>query len=207
LVVGISGISGAGKTFFIDRIKELYAEKVCVISFDDYYKPLHEQQKDGNGVVNFDLPTALYFEQFQEDLLKLIEGHAVMVKKYQFENYNAPEKVEIVSAAPIIVAEGLFLFDLPQIDGLLNCRIFIEAEMDTSLSRRLRRDTTERGIPEERSLYQWQQHVLPSFNAHILPHKNRCDLVVYNQGEATENLNKIKNLIVQKAHPSVLANL
>jgi uridine kinase len=206
-VMGITGLSGSGKTYFIERVKEKLQEKVAVISFDDYYKPLHEQEKDENGITNFDLPGALYHQQFHEDLLKLMEGKPVLLKKYNFENYDAPERVDIIEPAPVIIAEGLFVFDFPEIDNLLSCRIFIEADMQLSLDRRLDRDLRERGIPRERSLYQWHNHVMPAWDKHIVPHKERCDLHILNDGPAESNMRKILDLIASNAHPEVLQEI
>lgn len=206
-VIGITGLSGSGKTYFIERIKEKLQEKVAVISFDDYYKPLHEQKKDENDITNFDLPEALYHQQFHEDLLRLMEDKPVLLKKYNFENYDAPERVDIIEPAPVIIAEGLFVFDFPEIDNLLSCRIFIEADMQLSLNRRLDRDLRERGIPRERSLYQWHNHVMPAWDKHILPHKDRCDLRIFNNGPADENTGRILNLIASNAHPEVLQEI
>jgi uridine kinase len=203
-VIGITGQSGSGKTYFIQRLKETLGNQVAVISFDDYYKPLEEQEKDELGVTNFDLPGALYHERFQEDLLKLIEGHPVLLKKYNFENYEAPETVEMIDSAPVIIAEGLFVFDFIEVDALLSYRIFVEADMNMSLQRRLVRDMRERGIPEERSLYQWHNHVMPAWEKHIFPHKARCNLVLKNEGAANENIQKILNEITWNAHPEVL---
>lgn len=204
-VIGISGQSGSGKTYFIERLKEILQEKVAVISFDDYYKPIEEQKKDDLGITNFDLPEALYHERFQEDLLKLIEGHPVLLKRYNFENYDAPEQVIVVESAPVIIAEGLFVFDFADVDALLSYRIFIEADMDLSLQRRLARDNAERGIPEERSLYQWHNHVIPAWENHIYPHKFRCDLVINNSGPAEDNITKILSGISSTAHPEVMS--
>lgn len=206
-VIGISGLSGSGKTFFIERIKERLQEKVAVISFDDYYKPREEQEADENGITNFDLPTALYHERFQEDLLKLLEGHPVLIKKYHFENDEAPETVEIIESAPVIIAEGLFAFDFPEIDALLSYRIFIETDMELSLSRRLARDIRERGIPEERSLYQWHNHVMPAWENHILPHRDRCNMIIRNDGPADQNTADIIAAIAKHAHPGILADI
>ena len=207
LVIGISGISGSGKTFYLNKLKEILAPSICVISFDDYYKPLDEQENDAQGVTNFDLPSALYHERFKEDLLKLIEQHPVLLKKYNFENYEAPETVEIVNPAPIIVAEGLFVFEFAEVDHLLDMRIFMNADMEISLQRRLARDAAERGIPEDRSLYQWHNHVMPAWENYILPHKNRCDLVIENEGPPEHNLDRIASKLHELAHPSVKALL
>ena len=189
--LGITGISGSGKTFFIEKIKEAMGDKVAVLSFDDYYKPIEDQREDANGVINFDVPQALYHEQFHQDLLQLLQGRPVVIKKYQFENFEAPETTEVIYPAPFIIAEGLFVFHFKEIDGLLNYRIFVESDLELSLNRRLARDTRERGITHERSLYQWNYHVLPCYRDYILPHKNRSDLVVFNESEYQENLQLI----------------
>src|SRR5690349_18088570 len=115
MVIGICGISGAGKTFYLEHLKKEFQEQVAVISFDDYYRPLAEQQRDENGVVNFDLPDSLYHEKFLMDLQQLLRNHPVIYKKYQFENFDAPEETAIINPAPLIIAEGLFVFDFSKI--------------------------------------------------------------------------------------------
>jgi uridine kinase len=62
----------------------------------------------------------------------------------------------------------------------------------------------ERGIPEERSLYQWHNHVMPAWEKHIYPHKSRCDLVLKNEGAAEENIQRILGGLASSAHPEVL---
>jgi uridine kinase len=79
--------------------------------------------------------------------------------------------------------------------------------MELCFNRRIERDIRERGIPLKRSLHQWEHHVMPAYNNHILPHKERCDLVIENNGPADENIATILEHIRTHAHPSVLAAL
>lgn len=203
-VIGVTGLSGSGKSYYVDRLKEIFAQNITIVGFDDYYKPLEEQHIDEHGEANYDLPTALYSEMFYEDLLKLIEYHPVMIKKYQFEHYDAPEVIETVSPAPILLVEGLFVMEFPQVDALLDYRIFIDCDTDLCFNRRLKRDIAERNIPEKRSLHQWKHHVMPAYENFILPHKEKCDMVVFNNGPADENIKVIVESIHKNAHPSVL---
>lgn len=204
-VLGLTGLSGAGKTYFVDALKARLGDAVTVVGFDDYYKPLEMQHVDEFGEANYDLPSALFSERFHEDLMSLIAYQPVVIKKYQFENYDAPDRTEIVSPAPILLVEGLFVMDYVAVDSLLDYRIFIDCDLDLCFQRRKERDIRERGIPLERSLHQWKYHVMPAFNNHILPHKERCDLVVENNGPADENVAAIVEHIRKHAHPSVLA--
>jgi uridine kinase len=175
------------------------------VGFDDYYKPLEMQHVDAFGEANYDLPSALFSERFHEDLMSLIAYRPVLIKKYQFENYDAPDRTEIVSPAPVLLVEGLFVMDYIAVDSLLDYRIFIDCDLELCFQRRKDRDIRERGIPLKRSLHQWEHHVMPAYNNHILPHKDRCDLIVENNGPADENVAAIIEHIRCHAHPSVLA--
>ena len=202
-VIGLTGLSGAGKTFYVNALKERLGRHVCVVGFDDYYKPLEFQELDSHGEANYDLPTALYSDKFHEDLLQLLEYHPVMIKKYQFEHYDAPEIIVPIYPAPVLLVEGLFVMEFGTIDALLDYRVFIDCDLDLCFERRLNRDIAERNIPRKRSLHQWEHHVMPAYEKFIFPHKNRCNLVVENNGPADENIQKIVDFIKVKAHPSV----
>jgi uridine kinase len=206
-VIGLTGLSGSGKTFYVNRLKELLGTNLCVLGFDDYYKPLQEQLLDEYGEANYDLPTALYADRFYQDLLKLIEYKSIVIKKYQFEHYDAPEIMEIIEPAPIVLVEGLFVMEFKAIDSLLKYRVFIDCDTQVCFERRLERDVKERNIPRERSLHQWDFHVLPAYRNYIEPHKNRCDLVVENIGPPEGNIQTILADIRKNAHPSVLNSL
>ena len=203
-VIGITGLSGSGKTFYVEALKQRLGDDVTVVGFDDYYKPLEMQHIDAFGEANYDLPSALYCDRFHEDLLQLIKNRSVVIRKYHFENYDAPEETAIVNPAPILLVEGLFVLDIPEVDSLLNYRIFVDCDMDLCFNRRIERDVRERGIPRKRSLHQWEHHVVPAFQNHIKPHENRCDLVIQNVGDPSQNLETIVAAIQNFAHPSAL---
>jgi uridine kinase len=206
-VVGMTGLSGAGKTYYVDALKAKFGKNLTVVGFDDYYKPLDMQHIDEFGEANYDLPTALYSDKFYHDLMQLIEYHPVTLKKYQFEHYDAPEVIETLSPAPILLVEGLFVMEFHPVDALLNYRVFIDCDTDLCYNRRLKRDIAERNIPEARSVHQWQHHVMPAYNQFILPHKERCDLVIWNEGAADHNIDVISKAIMEQAHPSVITAL
>lgn len=206
-VIGLTGLSGSGKTYYVSRLKEIFGDNICILGFDDYYKPLEEQIIDEHGEANYDLPSALYSERFFEDLLKLIEYKSIVIKKYQFEHYDAPEIMETIHPAPIILVEGLFVMEFKAVDSLLNYRIFIDCDTQLCFDRRLDRDIRERNIPRERSLHQWNYHVMPAYQQFIEPHKERCNLVVENIGSPEKNIQTIVNHIQNHAHPSAIQAL
>jgi uridine kinase len=86
-LVGIVGGSGSGKTSFLRDLLARLPEKACaVVSQDNYYRPIHEQERDGNGQPNFDLPTAFHLDHFHDDLSRLMRGEAIVRTEYTFNH-------------------------------------------------------------------------------------------------------------------------
>ncbi len=194
-VLGLSGLSGAGKTFYIQHLKSLLKERLSILTFDDYYKPFSEQKVDKKGVPNFDLPSALNVELYVSHLKLLIEGQTVRKEQYQFELENPEMKILEIPSAPVIMAEGLFVYEIEEIRNLLDYKIFLTCDESLCLKRRLKRDTEERGIPEERSTYQWVAHVLPAYKQFIEPYQSMCDISYHNQGSPVENLEHLTKIV------------
>ncbi|MFZ4635482.1 MAG: uridine kinase, partial [Saprospiraceae bacterium] len=68
-VIGICGGSGSGKTSFIRSLREAFTlEELCIVSQDDYYRPIHEQEIDTEGIHNFDRPDAVDKKALRHDL-------------------------------------------------------------------------------------------------------------------------------------------
>ncbi len=181
LLVGITGGSGSGKTFILDQLKQTLGEKaVCVISQDNYYRPLEEQFIDENGVENFDLPESIDHAAFAQDLIDLKSGKSVRRKEYVFNNKNATPKFLTFNPADIIVAEGLFVFYLQDVFEQLDLKVFIDCDRETMVERRIQRDAVERGYDMNDVMYRYENHVMPAFRSYIEPHKSQADILIEN---------------------------
>ena len=191
-IIGIAGISGAGKTYIINKIKEEFESNVSVLSMDNYYRKIQEQTKDSNGIENFDLPEAINVENLIKDIKELVNGNVIKLTIYQFNNPNKSEEITSIYPRKILIVEGLFTFHYHQINELFDYRIFVEADLELTLNRRLKRDIEERNIDSKMVYYQWENHVLPSYFKFILPYKEKSDLVFVNEDK---NENSIKDLI------------
>lgn len=201
-VVGITGGSASGKTHFLKSLLSYFTEEeLCLISQDNYYKPLEQQTLDDNGVHNFDTPETIDFDAFFTDIQNLKRGIEVLKKEYTFNNPSAPEKYLQLKPAPIILVEGIYVFYNPHIYNLLDLKIFIDAKEHIKLKRRIVRDNYERGYDLEDVLYRYENHVAPSYEKHIEPFKYDADIIISNNksfDKALEVLvvylkNKIKN--------------
>lgn len=180
-IIGITGGSGSGKTYFIKNLASRFKEEeICLLSQDHYYKPLAHQFTDDKGVQNFDLPTALERERFHDDITRLKHGETIRINEYTFNNPSAVPKVLEFKSAPIIIVEGLFVQYFQEIAKELDLKLFVEAKDYLKLSRRIRRDSEERGYDLNDVLYRYQHHVMPVYETLIKPLKHNADLVIPN---------------------------
>ena len=178
---GISGPSGSGKSFIVKFLKSsLGPEVLSVIYHDNYYKKREDQEKDRRGNYNFDLPSSFHQDELVEDLIKIKSGKSIIRKEYTFNNPKINPRSLRVEPKPIIILEGLFLFNDPNISKFLDKKIFIDCDLNVMIDRRITRDHEKRGYDKSDVLYKYNNHVLPAFNKFILPHKNKSDLIVNN---------------------------
>jgi len=193
-IVGIAGGSASGKTSFLsDLCANLPEGTISIISQDNYYLPKEKQLCDERGEINFDLPSSIHREEFARDLKQLIKGETISRKEYGFNN---PEhEVEIVEThpSPIIVMEGLFVFYYEEIRELLDLKVYLDVRDEVKLQRRILRDALERGYSEETVRYQWQNHVMPSYNKFLRPYRDRADIIITNNTHYKTGLAVLNN--------------
>tara|TARA_R110002072_G_scaffold4095_1_gene28945 strand:- start:5303 stop:5923 length:621 start_codon:yes stop_codon:yes gene_type:complete len=192
MIVGICGGSGSGKTTLLKRLQTHFSElNPSIFIMDNYYHPIEMQLKDENGVYNFDLPTALDEEKLTSDLAKLKKGHEILVKEYHFNSPPDKHVLLTISPSPLIIIEGLFLFQYPKVRSQLDYSIFVDVDPKIQLDRRLYRDQETRGYSREGILYQWDNHVKPCYENYLLPYQNKADFNFRNDSRADDDFNKL----------------
>lgn len=188
-VIGIAGGSGSGKTFFLNCfLNHFKNNEICLVSQDDYYKPKEEQPLDKNGWINFDLPQCIDDKQLLTDLTALINGGTIYKREYTFNVDEDKARMLTIKPAPIIIVEGLFIFHFHEIARLFDMKIFIDADEEITLNRRLKRDIAERGYDKDMIMYQWVNHVLPAYNAYLLPYKDTADKIIINNTHIADDI-------------------
>jgi uridine kinase len=189
-IIGIAGGSGSGKTFFLKCFLEHFtAEEVSLVSQDDYYIPVaHNMTKEQNKEYNFDLPSTIDHEHFQQDISKLLNKQPILKQEYTFNNPDAIPKMIEIKPAPILIVEGLFILHFKDISELLDLKVFIDADEDVALQRRLKRDLMERGYSHDDVMYKWINHVVPAYKEYLLPYKDECDRVITNNTHVAEDI-------------------
>lgn len=206
-IVGIAGGSASGKTSFLnDLCQRLPEDSVSIISQDNYYLPKELQVCDEKGEINFDLPSSIHREDFANDLFSLMSGQAIERKQYNFNNPGQAPKIVRIEPAPIIIMEGLFVFYYEEIRKKLDLKIFIDAREEVKLQRRILRDSLERGYCEDTVRYQWQNHVMPSYNKFLRPFRDSADVIITNNTHYNIGLGVLSNHLQSLIEEHVVVN-
>ena len=181
-LIGIAGGSGSGKTSLIRALRaELPQGIVALVSQDDYYHPQEQQQRDSNGEVNYDLPTAIDMDGLVRDIDRLTSGSSIHKREYTFNQEGQEPRMMEVLPAPVVLVEGLFVLHHKSLRERFDLKVFVEASEASQLERRIRRDAQERGYGRETVQYQWDNHVLPAYREYLLPYRPICDLHIMNE--------------------------
>lgn len=196
MILGICGGSGSGKTTLLKRLAKTFdTMQPSVFSMDNYYLPIDQQEKDLNGEVNFDLPTALNKTQLIADLKALVSGNPIEVKEYHFNSPPDKNTLITIHPSPLVIVEGLFLFEYTEVQELLDFSIFVDVDLEVQLDRRLYRDQETRGYSRESILYQWGNHVQPCFSNFLEPFRENADFKFRNDSHSEEDFIVLKQLI------------
>lgn len=198
-IIGITGGSGSGKTTFLNELRERFSEdELCVLSQDNYYRERENQRIDEEGVCNFDRLESFYLEDFERDIVQLVSGETVSRQEYVYNNPNAPVRMLQFKPAPVILVEGLFVFDSEKIRKMLDLSVFVHAHEVKKVIRRIRRDGIERNYPIDDVLYRYEHHVLPSFESHIKPIRESADIIINNNYSMDSALKVFESFIRQQ---------
>lgn len=184
-VVGITGCSGSGKTYFLKKMLEYFSkDEICLISQDNYYIPRDKQPVDQNGIKNFDSPDSMDLEEYLLDIIRLIDGETVKRQEYTYNNPDKKPGTITIYPAPIILAEGIFVFSFEKVSRLFDLKIFIEAKDHVRLTRRIVRDNEERGYDLDDVLYRYRNHVIPTYEQYIEPFRYVSDIIIPNNDQS-----------------------
>ncbi len=198
-LVGIAGGSASGKTYLLNSLMNHFDERdICLISQDHYYKPMHTQLVDENGQINFDLPEGIEREQLFEDITSLLSGKSIEKQEYTFNIPKDNPEILCIKPAPIIVIEGLFIFHYKELFDLFDYKVFVDADHEIKLNRRLTRDQIERGYSKDMIMYQWYNHVMPAYEQYLLPYKTSCEFVIHNNDDISKEIDQLSNYLKKR---------
>ncbi|MCD7755391.1 MAG: uridine kinase [Firmicutes bacterium] len=183
LVIGIAGGTGSGKTTLTKSIIQEFGDDVTVLSHDNYYKRHDELRFEDRCKLNYDEPSAFDTSLMVYHLDQLRHGHAIDCPVYDFAIHNRSSETIHVVPRRVILVEGILIFENPELRELMDIRIFVDADADIRLCRRIKRDVNKRGRTLESVLTQYQATVKPMHEKYVEPSKKYANLVVPEGGK------------------------
>jgi len=199
LIIGIAGGTGSGKTTVVNQIvKQLPNEEVCVISQDSYYKATDNLSYEERTKINFDHPRAIDFELLIKHLKDLKKGKTINQPVYSFVTHNRTKDSVKTHPRKVLIVEGILIFNSEELRDLFDIKIFVHAETDERLIRRVRRDISERGRDIDEVLNRYQNTLKPMHQQFIEPTKNFADIIIPNDRYNTVAIDIVRSVINER---------
>ena len=183
LMIGIAGGTGSGKSTLTENIKKAFGNDVTVMLHDDYYKRHDELSFTERVKLNYDAPDAYDTERMISDLSLLKSGKEAVIPVYDFADYNRTNRTLTVRPTKVILVEGILVLNDPRLCEMFDIKIFVDADADVRIIRRIRRDMQERGRSFDSIVTQYLSTVKPMHELYVEPSKNNADLIVLHGGD------------------------
>lgn len=178
IIIGIAGGTGSGKSTFTNRLRDRFGDNITVIYHDNYYKrhddiPFEERKK-----LNYGHPDALETDLLIEHIKRLRNGESIECPVYDYTVHNRSDKTVRIDPRKIILIEGILLLADPRLRSLLDIKIYVEADADERILRRILRDVKERGRDIDNIVEQYLTTVKPMHYLYVEPTRATADIVI-----------------------------
>ncbi len=177
-IIGVAGGSGSGKSTFTNRIKAKFGDNVAVLYHDNYYKQQDDVPFEERVKVNYDHPDSLETDLLTEHLEALKRGEKTESPVYDFSKHNRAKETIVIEPKAVIIVEGILLFNDERLRELCDLKIYVEADADERILRRIIRDTEERGRDIRGIITQYLTTVKPMHYLYVEPTKAFADIVI-----------------------------
>lgn len=196
LILGIAGGTGSGKTTVVNQIlNELPDEEVTVISQDSYYNKNDHLSYKERCNINFDHPNAIDFDLLIEHVKELKKNNVIEQPIYSFVTHNRVQDTLITHPKKVVIIEGILILTKKKLRDLIDIKVFVHADSDERLIRRLKRDIQDRGRDINEVLDRYQSTLKPMHEEFIEPTKSYADLIIPNDTYNTVAIDIVRTVI------------
>ena len=178
IIIGIAGGTGSGKSTFTNRLKKAFGDSISVLYHDNYYKAHDDIPFEERKLLNYDHPDAFDGDLLVHDVMELKEGRSIVSPTYDYTVHNRAKETILVEPRKVIIIEGILTLYDSRLRDLMDIKIFVDADADERILRRVIRDTKERGRDIENIVDQYLTTVKPMHYLYVEPTKRLADIVV-----------------------------
>ena len=183
IVIGIAGGTGSGKTTITQEIAKSMGSHVTVITHDSYYKAHHEMSYEERINLYYDHPNSYDTLMCVQDLNALRRGEVIECPVYDYTIHDRSENTLTVHPSRVIIVEGILIFHYEELRDLMDIKVFVDADADIRILRRIIRDVKERGRSLDSVINQYVTTVKPMHEAFVEPSKRYADVIIPEGGQ------------------------
>lgn len=194
-VIGIAGGTGSGKSTFTNRLKDAFGDRITIIYHDNYYWPHDDVPFEERHNINYDHPDAFETDLLVSQLKELKAGHEVMGPVYDYTKRTRSDEKVLLRPSKVIIVEGILALQNDELRDLMDIKVFVEADADERILRRVVRDVNERGRDVQGIVDQYLSTVKPMHYMYVEPTKAFADIII-NSGMNDVALDLVRSKIM-----------
>ncbi|EAQ65239.1 MAG: uridine kinase family protein [Marinomonas sp.] len=191
LVIGVTGVSGSGKSRLCSLLAEGHEDKITVLCQDNFY--------NGCGSIDPDV--------YNFDDLSSLDTESLTLAIHNCKNRQQPNEIPIydhskhsrvgyrnLEPTHVVLVEGHMMFQDPGIRDAVDYLLFVDTDLDIAVVRRLKRDISERGRNVNEVTSRYMRHVRQAA-LKTLDIRNKSDFIIPNNNSFTNAANLFRNHI------------
>lgn len=201
IIVGVAGGTASGKTTISDAIlTRVGRDRVAFIQHDAYYRNQSHLPFEERVKVNYDHPDSLETELLIEHLDALCRWQAVEMPVYDFARHTRADRTRRVEPRPVILVEGILIFAEPALRERFDIKIYVDADPDLRVIRRIQRDISERGRTVDSVNDQYLRTVRPMHIEFVEASKRYADVIIPHGGFNLIAIDMVSTRIMSMLH-------
>ncbi|HHX61944.1 MAG TPA: uridine kinase [Epulopiscium sp.] len=178
VVIGIAGGTGSGKTTLVEHLEKTFMDKVIVIPHDHYYKSNGHLSLEERRGLNYDHPSSFDTDMMVGHIKMLKNGEAIERPEYSFVEHTRMAETVHIKPAKVIIIEGILVFENKKLREQMDIKIFVDADADVRILRRLVRDVKKRGRDIDSVVEQYLTTVKPMHEKFVEPSKKYANIII-----------------------------
>ena len=178
LIIGIAGGTGSGKTTITRRLQRQFENRVCTLYHDNYYRAHDGLTMEERSKLNYDEPAAFETDLLIRHLAALRRGEPVDGPVYDYTVHNRSDQTVRLEPAPVVLVEGILILENAELCKSMDIKVFVDADADVRILRRIVRDVRDRGRSLESVVNQYLTTVKPMHELYVEPSRRRADIII-----------------------------
>jgi len=197
-IIGISGISGSGKSRLTKAVKDTFGNEMVIIHQDNYYKDQSSMSFEDRVKTNYDEPESIEFDLMFKDVISLLKGNKVDIPNYDFANHTRSTSTTTKIPEKYLLVEGTMIYAYPELKDHIDLKIYVDTPMDIAIVRRITRDIEERDRRASDIQAQYFGTVRKGMYQYTISQKDQADLIISGEKDVLDHLDFVSTIIKMK---------